>query len=126
MATFTMGDASRTGMCTIVMLGGAAGGLEANVVRWLGQLGLQTPPDDDLQAFLRRQITFATAGGFETVAVDLTELAPPGNDAAGSMLSSIISADGSTCFVKLTGPAGLLKAEKNRFLELCRSLRKGP
>lgn len=124
LATFELKGDAGAGTCTIVLLGGDAGGLKANVVRWIGQLQLAVPADPDFDAFMKRQQTFATEGGFNTVLLDLTELGPANNDAANSMLASYITVGESSCFVKLTGPAGLLKKEKENFIQLCRSLKK--
>lgn len=121
-ATFTMDDGGLTGICTIVVLSGMAGGLEANVVRWLGQLGQEPPPDDVFEAFLKRQLRFETVGGFQAVAVDLSELAQPGDEQASSMMGAVIPIGGGMCFVKLTGTVDALKSQKESFLQLCRSL----
>lgn len=122
LATFAVKAETGEGSCTIVVLGGSAGGLEANVTRWIGQVGLTKPDDAAMQAFLAKQEKFKTAGGFETIAVDLGDLAPDAAATSNSMIGAIVDVDGSTCFVKLTGPSGLLKSQKARFLELCRSL----
>lgn len=122
LVTFSMKQASGEGTCTVIVLGGAAGGLEANVARWVGQVGMKAPVDADMKAFIAKQEKFKTAGGFEAVAVDLGDLAPTAAPDSASMLGAIVDVDGATCFVKLTGPAGLLKGEKARFLALCQSL----
>jgi len=122
LATFTMGEGSSTGTCTIITLGGSAGGIEANVTRWVGQTGSAALEDDALKAFIGRQQTIKSEGGFDIFVADLTELAP--GDDAMSMLASISTIDGSSCFVKLTGPVSLLKDQKQNFLALCKSLKK--
>ncbi len=124
LATFDVKGDAGAAMCTIVLLGGDAGGLKANVVRWIGQLQVTVPADAEFEAFIKRQQTFASDGGFNTVIIDLTELGPANNDAANSMLASYITVGESACFVKLTGPAGLLKKQKENFVQLCRSLKK--
>jgi hypothetical protein len=121
LVSFAVGSGTDTGLCTIVMLGGDAGGVEANVVRWIGQIGATAPSGDALGAFMARQDKIASAGGFEGLAVDLTELDP---SLPQSMLAALLDVDGSTAFIKLTGSPSLLKQEKQRFLEVCRSIKK--
>ncbi len=121
LATFTIGEGARTGLCTIVSLSGMAGGIEANVRRWMGQLNLETPGEEEFAAFLRRQTAFKTAGGFDGVAVDLTEIGNPA-PADSSMLAAIITAGDASLFVKLTGAVEVLRAEKQAFIQLCKSV----
>ncbi len=121
-ATFSMPSGGPDQTCTIVVLGGAAGGLEANVARWIGQLNMKSLAEDEMKTFVAKQQTFKSDGGFDVFVADLTTLAP--GDAAASMLAAIASIDDSTCFVKLTGTSGKLKTEKEIFMRLCRSLTK--
>lgn len=122
LATFTIKRDDQTATCTIVTLGGMAGGLEANVHRWMGQLKLDEPASDEFAAFLARQEHFHSDSGFDGVVVDLSELSAQKGDAA-SMVAAILTLNDATLFVKLTGPIGLLKAEKDTFSKLCRSVR---
>ncbi len=107
LVTFTVGSEGATGVCTIVRLGGAAGGLEANVRRWLGQLNVPEPPAEEWAAFLAGQEHIHAAGGFEGVLVDLTTLGAQTPEAA-SMLAGLLKADEATLFVKFTGSRALL------------------
>lgn len=122
LATFKLSRDGADGVCTIVTLGGAAGGIEPNVSRWIGQLKLPALSADAMAAFLDKQKKIQTAGGFEGVVVDLTELGDqsPGTE---SMLAAIIKVDGVSLFVKLTGTVGLIKAELDAFTKLCESVR---
>jgi len=126
LATFTVPDAQGTGTCTIVALAGAAGGLEANVRRWIGQLDLPVPPDAEWQAFLKRQESFTTAAQSQGTLVDLTQLPGAEGRTQGSMLAAATMIQDQTVFVKFTGLPAQLQREKARFLELCKSLRAGP
>lgn len=112
------------GLCTLVMLGGAAGGLEPNVRRWIGQLGVAAPEGGAFEAFLAGQERFASKGGYDVVAVDLTSLPGASADEEESMLAALANVDGATLFVKMTGPAALLRREKANFRELCTSIQK--
>ena len=42
--------------CTIVSLGGMAGGLESNIVRWMGQINIPMPAQDQFDATRRGYI----------------------------------------------------------------------
>lgn len=123
LVTFAMGSGTETGACTIIKLGGAAGGVEANIVRWMGQIGVEPPADAELAAFIERQPKVKSEGGLDGVLVDLTSL---GDAAPGtvSMLAALFPLGDMTAFVKLTGPKSLLAGEKERFEKLCRSLRR--
>jgi len=96
----------------VVVLPGAAGGEPANVNRWRGQIGL-APLDDNALAGLRKPVK-SKAG---TVSVyDFTSE----GSAPSRMISGLISINGSTWFLKLTGeagPVGKAKPEFMRFLE---------
>lgn len=124
LATLSVSNDTGLATCTFVSLSGAAGGLEANVRRWIGQLDIEPPAPDALSAFLERQPRLTSDGGFEGTLVDLTELGPTAD--GSSMLAAIFSVNGSTLFVKMTGPLALLTGEKDRFTALCQSLRTEP
>ena len=121
-AAFAVDRDGAKGTCTIISLGGAAGGLEANVRRCLGQIKVDVPPPNEFFAFLERQERIQTEGGFEGVLVDLTQIGGDAPD-ADSMLAALFTVDGSTLFVKLAAPRALLMKEKDAFAKLCRSLR---
>ena len=109
--------------CTLVVIGGGAGGLLANVNRWRKQMSL--PPVDDaavaalptarwLGRDARRvtlQGTYVGMGG-----------AAPVPDARLVGLVAVL--EEGTAFLKLTGPAGVVAAEEPRFAALAASLRR--
>lgn len=115
----------RTATCTIIALGAAAGDVDANVRRWIGQLRLEPPPAADWPSFLDRQERFRSEGGFDGIIVDLTTLAGQSPESA-SMLAAMVSTGDATIFFKLTGPVALLQAQRPAFGALCRSLRRAP
>lgn len=125
LASFGIDKAGATGLCAIVQLSGAAGGLEANVRRWFGQLNLDLPEGDDWASFLERQQEIQSVGGFAGTLVDLIAISPLPPETP-SMLAALLNAGSSTLFVKFTGPRVLLEAEKEAFTGLCRSLRADP
>ena len=122
LATFRVDVDGTTAECSIVSLAGDAGGLVPNVRRWIGQLGLDTPPTDELTSFLSDQPVITTAGGHEGMLIDLTDLMEGHPPSAPSMLAGIITRGGQTVFVKLSGTKAVLAAERERFEALCASL----
>lgn len=125
LATLTVPRDGGPATCTIVALSATAGDETANIRRWIGQLGLAEPSNEDLTAFVAQQERFRSEGGFDGLLVDLTTMGPPAPDAE-SMLAAIIATGRATLFVKLTGPAGFLQEQRAAFAALCRSLRPKP
>lgn len=89
---------------------GEVGGDLANVNRWRGQLNLPPITEAELGAALQP----VSGSALAIKVVDLT-----GGDAGNplGMLAAIVAHNGATWFVKLTGPAAIVAAEKPRFLE---------
>lgn len=121
-ATLWIEDGATQAECTLIVLTGDVGGLAANVVRWLEQVQLPVPAAAELEAYLEALPRFTTAGGSTGVLIDFDEWVSA--DDARSTLASIISLEqGQTLFIKLTGPAALLRREKTNFIALCESIR---
>jgi len=105
--------------CTIVQLGPEAGNLEANIVRWLGQLGITDPDDEVLSAFLSRQKRFQTADHHQGVLINFAEYLS-GNAEVG-MLTAMIRFESIIIFVKLMAPPNVIDAVESAFFQLCQS-----
>lgn len=118
LAAFRLERDGRRAETTVVMLGGAAGGVEANVVRWLEQLGLQLA-GDELAQFLAAGAPVATRGGLRLTVYDFTRLTAGGGE---SMLAAVGPALDQTLFVKMSGDGALVAAARNDFLDLIGSL----
>jgi len=106
--------------CYILALPGAAGGMEANLKRWLGQLGL-TSSDADINKLLATSQVFKTRDGVDAKVFDFTVLYQQDTDK--SMLAAIINLGDTTVFVKMTGAGVVLRQNKDDFLKLIGSLR---
>ena len=118
LAAFLFEQGERRAETTVVMLGGAAGGVEANVVRWLDQLGLQLA-DEELAQFLAAGETVAARDGMRLTLFDFTRLATTGGD---SMLVAVGSVLDQTLFVKMSGDGDLVAAARGDFRRLVGSL----
>lgn len=108
--------------CSIVSLGGMAGGLEANIKRWLGQIGLELD-DDQLKEFITSQEKLTTKDGIKMALLNFTALQ---NDLGGespSMIATILEKDNKTIFIKMTGSKESVLKEYEAFKSLCLSLK---
>jgi hypothetical protein len=98
--------------CYVTVLGGKAGGVEANINRWRQQLSL-APLSADAIAALPTLPSLGRTGSM--VEID-------GGPAAG-LLGFVCELDDRTVFVKMMGPTEALHAERDRFIEFCKSPR---
>jgi len=109
--------------CSIISLGGQAGGLQSNVIRWIKQINVSVPPQNQLKDFLKRQSILKTEGGFSITVIDLTELTDPKQSQASSMIGSIAELADQTIFVKMTGSREAVVEHRDQFESLCKSLK---
>lgn len=118
LAAFRLDQGGQRVETTVVMLGGAAGGVEANVARWLDHLGLRLA-GDELAQFLAAGEPVATRGGLRLTVYDFTALTAPEGD---SMLVAVGPALDQTLFVKMAGDGAVVAAARSDFLRLVGSL----
>jgi hypothetical protein len=97
---------------TVVGLAGAAGGMEANVNRWRGQIGL--PPAGEAE--IEREMVSFPVGDGEGKLADLA-------GARDRILAAIVSRPGMTWFFKMQGPRELVGRRKEEFQSFVRSAR---
>ena len=97
---------------SITAFPGATGGLEANLNRWRGQVGLA--PLDPAQ--VTADALKFDANGLSFVVVDY-------QGSAGHMLGAIVPFNGNSWFFKLTGPDATVVAAKPAFLEFLRTVK---
>jgi hypothetical protein len=107
--------------CYIIALSGPAGGLEANLERWLGQLGIQASDDNMRQLTSSAQI-LKTKDGLDAKVFDFTILQTQGSPSDQSMIVAMIPLDKTTVFIKMTGSIGSVKQNKGNFLKLLGSI----
>jgi len=107
--------------CSIVSLGGQAGGIKSNVLRWMNQMNVSISSDEKLKAFLSSQKVVETKGGFSVTVIDLTELSQESQ--APSMIAAIAELSDMTIFIKMTGNKNAVTGHRDQFETFCRSLK---
>jgi hypothetical protein len=120
LVTFLAGSSQET-ECYVTVLPGQAGGIEANLNRWRGQMG-QTPLDaSGLAALPRARVLGADVPVME-VAGDFADM--QGQRHTGYVLLAVVCPDKErTVFVKMVGPGDQVRAERDRFQAFLSSLR---
>ena len=106
--------------CYVSLLPGEGGGLEENVNRWRKQMGLAPLDADAIAALPTRPILGQPATYLE---LDGTFTGMGGESLPGSrLMGAILALPMGALFVKMTGPAEVLEAERARFADFCDSL----
>jgi len=106
--------------CALTVLGGDGGGLTANVNRWRDQIGLQPITEDEV-ARLPKTVLL----GQQATIVDLRgDYKGMGDEAKADfgLLGLVLMADQFTLFLKMTGPAEVVQAERPNFERFYASL----
>ena len=118
--SFMVNKDGQTGDVSIVPLGGGSGGELANVNRWRGQVGLE-PIDEAKLAGSAEKVSIGNAPAF------LYEMAgtDPKTKQPARIIGSMLPAEGTTWFFKMTGPEALVAQEKPVFKEFLQSIRFG-
>ena len=101
---------------SISVLGGAAGGLPANINRWRAQLALPELSPGEVTGTTES----IPAGGLMFTLIDI---AGKSDDASVRMLVGAASFEGQTWFFKLTGPDEGVAAEKPAFVAFLRTVK---
>ncbi len=110
-------DAGNRVDITVSRFGGPAGGVQANVNRWRGQLGLGPASDDELA----KLPTLDVAGGRATL-VDVSGVnAKTGKP--GRLVGVIVPRGGQTWFFKLIGHDAVAQRERENFVKFVQSVK---
>ena len=113
LATFRLAADPQAFDCSIVSLPGGAGGLEANLKRWMGQIHLDVS-DEQLAQFM--------AASKDNV-FDFTQMQKGRDHLTDSMIAAMIEVDTDTIFVKMKGTIAAVSKNKDSFLVLVKSVR---
>jgi hypothetical protein len=104
---------------SLVQLAGDAGGLEANVSRWLGQVKI---PASFADQAIAEAVPVRTATGQQGIVVDFTGLLSGDMTQSQSIIGAILTTGEHTVFVKAMGERERLVKIKPQLLEFCRGL----
>ncbi|HRK33159.1 MAG TPA: hypothetical protein PLJ47_01090 [Candidatus Hydrogenedentes bacterium] len=118
--SFTMGASGKT-ECYIAKLSNRGGGLEANLNRWAGQMGLP-PLTHEAIAALPTVTVFGESRPLVEFRGTYTDMSQT-SFADYVMLGTIAEVGSDAYFVKMTGPAAEVEAEKSNFASFCESLK---
>ncbi|MHC4393155.1 MAG: hypothetical protein ACYS22_17825 [Planctomycetota bacterium] len=107
--------------CYLTVLGGAGGGLDANLNRWLDQLGQKPLSAAEIQELPRANVL-----GIESPILE-AEGAFTGMDGPKqggfALLGTVVNLGQQTLFIKMTGPKEQIAAERENFTAFIGSLR---
>ncbi|MFT5051231.1 MAG: hypothetical protein ACI8QZ_002642 [Chlamydiales bacterium] len=105
--------------CYLTFLPGGAGGVEANINRWRGQMSLSAMDTAEIE-----QLPLRSLVGGEAVLIDMVgDYSGMGSDAQADyrMVGLILEAPSATLFLKMVGPAAVIDGEIDHFHELAGS-----
>lgn len=107
---------------SIVQLEGDAGGLEANVTRWLGQIKVQ---GSFAQKAIADAVPVTLANGQKGIVVDFTTFLSGDLTQTESIVGAIVTVGETTVFVKAMGGRERLQRIKPQLIAFCESLSVG-
>lgn len=111
---------------SVVRLAGDAGGLEANIARWMGQIGIK-PAGVDMEGFIKAAAKFKAATGQEGMYVDLTEMLSGDMTQSKTIFGAVVQTKEYTVFVKAMGEQTRVEKQKAAVKAFCASLKiEGP
>lgn len=119
--SYSFGTADE-GECYVTVLGGGAGGIEANVNRWRTQIGLGKLTGQEIGELPQLDVLGGKATLFEATGA-FTGMGGTEAEADQTVLGIIRELSGRVLFVKMVGPAELVAEERERFVAFCTSLR---
>ena len=106
---------------SIVQFAGNAGGREANISRWMGQVKI-VPSPEQIQELIDHAAPFTIASGQSGIRVDFTDLLGGDMTRSTSIIGSIIEGPGYTVFVKAMGDRDRLTGLKPKLAAFAASL----
>jgi len=111
---------------SVVQLAGDGGGLKANIMRWMGQVGIKAT-QEEMDEFVDTAVRFKTLTGQEGLFVDLTEKLSGDMTQSKTIFGAVVQTETYTVFVKGMGDQSRVEAVKPVMVEFCKSLRiEGP
>lgn len=107
---------------SIVKLSGAAGGVQANIQRWMQQINIDSIDQLTMTTFLENPQTFITKTEDAGHYFDFQELQGDKDPKKQSILAAIIKKESETIFVKMTGTIENINRNRDAFRALNESL----
>lgn len=115
--TYTIAGAE----CYVALLGGMAGGIDANINRWVGQMGQAPLTEQEIKALPTITILGQQA---PLVEVKGAFSGMQGGEVPNQMLlGAVCPLDNQTLFVKMTGPEEAVAAQAANFVAFCESIK---
>ncbi len=111
--------------CYLTILAGDAGGLGANVNRWLGQLGRPALGPSDMDALPRAKLLERDAVLLEAQG-DFTGMSGGAARTGQRLLGLLLVDPAGSAFLKFVGPDAVVVREREAFLQLAASFRSAP
>jgi hypothetical protein len=106
---------------SVVQLAGNAGGLEANIQRWMGQIGLKATPEE-MADLIKTAKHFKTKTGQDGMIVDLTEKLSGDMTQSKSIYGAVIATADYTVFIKAMGEIERVVKIKPEVKTFCESI----
>ncbi len=106
---------------SVVQLAGDAGGLKANIMRWMGQVGIKAT-SEEIEAMIKTAGHIKTKSGQDGMLIDLTEKLSGDMTQSKSIYGAIIATDDYTVFVKAMGERERVVKIKSEVKTFCESL----
>lgn len=111
---------------SVVQLAGDAGGLKANIARWMGQVGIKATAEE-MDEFVKAAAHFRTKTGQDGMYVDLTDKLSGDMTQSKTIFGAVVQTPEYTVFVKGMGEIAKVAAQKQLIMGFCRSLKiEGP
>lgn len=121
--SFVREDDEKAVDVSIVSLSGAAGGLDANLIRWGNQIGIDLNQDpQQLMQFIKGAQIVKTVDGLESRIFDFSIIQQGADISQKSMVASMVQINEMTVFVKMTGTIRSVKENLELFKILSRSV----
>ncbi len=123
LATFSIKSGDKEAVCTIIPLSGDAGGLKANVQMWSASIAEKEPLESEIDEFISKQKKFKTRSNNEGIFIDFTSMT--GKESDLSIIVSMITFPGKTLFIKMSGDPEVLRNNRDKILQLSKSIESG-
>jgi hypothetical protein len=124
-ATFKAGVGDLAVETSVISLAGGAGGMAANVSRWMGQLNLDVPSAVELDKFIERQENIKTSSGLAVKLIDFTQMQNDDQPEVPSMIAAVVEGTDNQVFIKMTGSRKAILKNFDAFKALVGSLKDG-